>query len=136
LGFVYLLQQDFLPIYWIRKRTCVAKWLEKRWRYISNYVVLDLMLLYFMCLQFNKQNSYWYRVQYQGIQTHTALRSWYGSFSLVRTMTLGQSVYPDIALHISNYYIDMTFFISARVSSRDAVEGWYGLRDDMEKVMY
>jgi hypothetical protein len=30
----------------------------------------------------------------------------------------------------------MTFFISARVSSRDAVEGWYGLRDDMEKVMY
>jgi hypothetical protein len=35
----------------------------------------------------------------------------------------GQSVYPDIALHISNYYIDMTFFISARVSSRDAVEG-------------
>ena len=27
------------------------------------------------------------------------------SFLLVRTTTLGQSVYPDIALHISNYYI-------------------------------
>ena len=27
------------------------------------------------------------------------------SFPLVRTTTLGQSVYPDIALHISNYYI-------------------------------
>jgi hypothetical protein len=26
-------------------------------------------------------------------------------FPLVRTTTLGQSVYPDIALHISNYYI-------------------------------
>jgi hypothetical protein len=34
----------------------------------------------------------------------------------------------------------MTFYISARVSSRDAVEGWYGSRDDswddMEKDMY
>ena len=28
------------------------------------------------------------------------------SFSMVRTMTLGQSVYPHIALHISNYYIN------------------------------
>ena len=28
------------------------------------------------------------------------------SFSLVRTTILGQSVYPDIALHISNYYIN------------------------------
>ena len=28
---------------------------------------------------------------------------------LVRTMTLGQSIYPDIALHISNYYIINTF---------------------------
>jgi hypothetical protein len=27
------------------------------------------------------------------------------SFPLVRTTTLGQFVYPDIALHISNYYI-------------------------------
>ena len=34
----------------------------------------------------------------------------------------------------------MTFYTSARVSSRDAVEGWYGSRDDsrddMEKDMY
>jgi hypothetical protein len=30
------------------------------------------------------------------------------SFPLVRTTTLGQSVYPDIALHISNYYISMS----------------------------
>jgi hypothetical protein len=27
------------------------------------------------------------------------------SFPLVRTTTIGQSVYPEIALHISNYYI-------------------------------
>jgi hypothetical protein len=27
-------------------------------------------------------------------------------FSLFRTMPHGQSVYPDIALHISNYYIN------------------------------
>ena len=31
------------------------------------------------------------------------------SFPLVRTTTLGQSVYPDIALHISNYYINIKF---------------------------
>ena len=29
------------------------------------------------------------------------------SFPLVRTTTHGQSVYPDIALHISNYYINI-----------------------------
>ena len=29
------------------------------------------------------------------------------SFPLVRTTTLGQSVYPDIALHISNYFINI-----------------------------
>ena len=73
-------------------------------------------------LQCNKHNtgSYWYRVQFQDRQT--ALGSWYGpvemilplplaraiSFPLVRTTTLGQSVYPDIALHISNYYISMS----------------------------
>jgi hypothetical protein len=70
-------------------------------------------------LQCNKHNSYWYGVQYQDRQT--ALGSWYGpvemilpspptraiSFPLVRSMTLGQSVYPDIALHISNYHIIM-----------------------------
>jgi hypothetical protein len=28
-------------------------------------------------------------------------------FPLVRTTTLGQSVYPDIALYISNYYINI-----------------------------
>ena len=57
-------------------------------------------------------------MQYQDRQT--ALGSWYGpvgmilhspparaiSFPLVRTTILGQSVYPDIALHISNYYIN------------------------------
>ena len=63
----------------------------------------------------NKHNSYWYGVQYQDRQT--AFVSWYGpvemilplppaiSFPLVRTTPLGQSVYSDIALHISNYYI-------------------------------
>jgi hypothetical protein len=30
-------------------------------------------------------------------------------FSLVRTTTLGQSVYPDIVLHIKNYYNYMMF---------------------------
>jgi len=30
----------------------------------------------------------------------------------------------------------MIISISARVSSRDAGEGWYGSRDYMEKVMY
>jgi hypothetical protein len=29
------------------------------------------------------------------------------SFPQVRTTTLGQSVYLDVALHISNYYINM-----------------------------
>ena len=71
--------------------------------------------------QCNKYNSYWNRVQYQDRQT--ALESWYGpvemiltspparaiSFPLVRITTLGQSVYPDIALHISNYYININF---------------------------
>jgi hypothetical protein len=69
-------------------------------------------------LQCNKPNSSLYRVQYQDRQT--ALGSWYGpvrmilhspparaiSFPLVRTTILGQSVYPDIALHFSNYYIN------------------------------
>jgi len=58
-------------------------------------------------------------VQYQDRQT--ALASWYVpvemilpspsartiSFPQVRTTTLGQSVYPEVALHISNYYINM-----------------------------
>jgi hypothetical protein len=67
-------------------------------------------------LQCNKLNSYWYRVPYQDRQT--ALGSWsvpwpLGSLYILilpsisvtihLTMTLGQSVYPDIALHISNY---------------------------------
>ena len=30
------------------------------------------------------------------------------SFSLVHTTTLGQSVYPDISRHISNYYINIS----------------------------
>jgi hypothetical protein len=33
------------------------------------------------------------------------------SFSLVRITTLGQSVYPDIALHISDYYINIALYI-------------------------
>jgi hypothetical protein len=70
-------------------------------------------------LQCNKHNSHRYKVQYQDRQT--ALGSWNGpveiilpspptramSFPLVRTTTLGQSVYPDIALHISNYHINI-----------------------------
>ena len=62
-------------------------------------------------------NSYCYGGQYQDIQT--AQGSWYGpvemilpeaearaiSFPLVRTTTQGQSVYPDIALYISNYCV-------------------------------
>ena len=31
------------------------------------------------------------------------------SFPLVRTTTHGQSFFPDIALHISNYYINTTY---------------------------
>jgi hypothetical protein len=34
------------------------------------------------------------------------------SFLLVRTTTLGQSVYPDIALHISNFYINNGYDMS------------------------
>jgi len=56
-------------------------------------------------------NSYWYRWQYQDIQT--AQGSWYGPVEMilpelearVHTTTQGQSVYPDIALHISNYCV-------------------------------
>jgi hypothetical protein len=74
-------------------------------------------------LQCNKHNSYWYGIQYQDRQT--ARGSWYGpvkmilppppprtiSFPLVHTTTLGQSVYPDIALHISNYYISIMSYL-------------------------
>ena len=35
------------------------------------------------------------------------------SFPLVRTTTHGQSVYPDIAIHISNYYISIFWGIFA-----------------------
>jgi hypothetical protein len=80
---------------------------------IKNFYVSD------SGLQCNKHINYWYRVQYQDRQT--ALGSWYGpveiilplpparaiSFPLVLTTTLGQSVYPDIALHISNYFINI-----------------------------
>jgi hypothetical protein len=74
--------------------------------------------VYFVFLQFNKHNSYWSREQYQDIQT--ALGSWYGPwnryfprlwlrkyhFHCSVPRPLGQSVYPDIAHHISNYYIN------------------------------
>jgi hypothetical protein len=36
------------------------------------------------------------------------------SFPLIRTTTLGQSVYPDIALHISNYYITYNIRIQSQ----------------------
>jgi hypothetical protein len=39
----------------------------------------SLKKLYFVCLQFNKHNSYLYRGQYQDIQT--ALGSWYGPWN-------------------------------------------------------
>jgi hypothetical protein len=39
----------------------------------------SLKHLYFVWLQFNKHNSYWYRGKYQDIQT--ALRSWYGPWN-------------------------------------------------------
>jgi hypothetical protein len=48
-------------------------------------------------------NSNWYGGQYQDIQT--ALGSWYGPVEMFRTTTQGQSVYPDIALYISNYCV-------------------------------
>ena len=57
-------------------------------------------------LQCKKHNSYWYRVQYKDRQTPTRATS----FPLVRTTTLGHSVYPDIALHISNYYINIVLY--------------------------
>ena len=64
--------------------------------------------LYFVCLQFNKHNSYWYKArgQYQDIQT--ALGAWSSSGNIIFTGPYHnpwQSVYPHIALHISNYYI-------------------------------
>ena len=74
--------------------------------------------IYIVCVRF----CYWYGGQYQDRQT--ALESWYRacnlifhspparaiSFPLVSTITLGRSVYPDIALHISNYYISIQLF--------------------------
>jgi hypothetical protein len=54
--------------------------------YVRFYLFLKLQFLlrfldslknvYFVCLQFNKHNSYWNRGQYQSIQT--AIGSWYG----------------------------------------------------------
>jgi hypothetical protein len=54
--------------------------------YVRFYLFLKLQFLlkfldslknvYFVCLQFNKHNSYWNRGQYQNIQT--AIGSWYG----------------------------------------------------------
>ena len=48
-------------------------------------------------------NSNWYGGQYQDMQT--ALGSWYEPVEMLRTTTQGQSVYPDIALYISNYRV-------------------------------
>jgi hypothetical protein len=48
-------------------------------------------------------NSNWYGGHYQDMQT--ALGSWYGPVEMLRTTTQGQSVYPDIALYISNYRV-------------------------------
>jgi hypothetical protein len=67
-------------------------------------------------LRCNKHNSYWYGGRHLDSpwvlvrtvklilpsQPAQAI-----SFPLVRTTTLGQSVYPNIALHISNYYISV-----------------------------
>jgi len=40
----------------------------------------SLKKLYFVCFQFNKHNCYWYRGQYQDIQT--ALGSWYEPWNI------------------------------------------------------
>ena len=85
--------------------------------YVRFYLFLNLQFLlrflnslknlYFVCLQFNtivtdiehEGNIRIYRLPSEHDQAQAI------SFSLVFTTTLGQSVYPDIALYISNYYI-------------------------------
>ena len=74
-------------------------------------------------LKYNKENRYWYRGQYQDKQTVLMARgadrendiylasSSGNIFSLVRTTNLRWSVYTDIALHISNYCINLSFEI-------------------------
>jgi hypothetical protein len=59
-------------------------------------------------------------VKYQDRQT--ALGSWYGAVEMIlpepeakAISSLGQSVYPDIALHISNYYINITIIVSEEI---------------------
>jgi hypothetical protein len=49
------------------------------------------------------------------------------SFPLVRTTTLEQSVYPDIALHISNYYISNKGFLVLRQLKSGFVSLFYNI---------
>ena len=86
-------------------------------------------------LQCNKHNSYWYGAQYHidrlPLDRGTDSWKWYWpsawaiSFSLIRTTTLRQSVYPDITLHISNYYINIHVDITLPQSTSVSFSAYY-----------
>ena len=87
-------------------------WQVLRWWLMGSTVMFSLPVSFLYLY-----NSNWYGGQYQNIQT--AQGSWYqwkwycptgaggeGDISFTtRTRTQGQYVYPDIALHISNYCV-------------------------------
>ena len=90
-----------------------------RFRFLDS--LKNFCALYCVCqiLVFNAINtSYWYGGQYQ--DRETALGSWYRPWNwyfprlwqyyVYWYQTLGQSVCPDIAIHISNYYITKYFY--------------------------
>jgi hypothetical protein len=65
--------------------------------------------------QCNKHNSYWYGVQYQDRQTALQLGKYHFHWS--HTTTFGQSVYPDIALHIKVLFLCFNLCLGVMLAS-------------------
>ena len=88
-------------------------------------------------LQCNKHNGYCYGVQYQDRQT--SLGSWYEPWNwYFPRLRLGQSVYPDIALHFSNYYLNI-FLMKSKVILKCYViyhTPWICFKNDMLNIKH
>ena len=88
-------------------------------------------------LQCNKHNGYCYQVQYQDRQTD--LGSWYQPWNwYFPRLRLGQSVYPHIALHFSNYYLNI-FLMKSKVILKCYViyhTPWICFKNDMLNIKH
>ena len=93
----------------------------------SGCFAMILIILWSLVFQCNKHNSYWCIWQYQDKQTALGGHCMDRETNLARaclghirfpahTTTLGQSVYPDIALYISNYYMFISYSYSIGVN--------------------